>query len=466
MIQIVEEKFKNKNVYRKIVTDDEGNVTYEKCVDVYFHKISYKNKEYYLLFDEDMKLIEDAFFYLNNTKEDASPNTRKTIAIALRLFYTFVFLFDLDVRNLIRRDIDNYIRFLRGITISKDSIRARTVRSNATVNEYLGILRGFFYSSDITCNALTDTRSAIVTMDMEDTSIQVISNKYYVSLPESSVGKNEVPRYISPDEFRRIYQVILCHEDDQSLLIVHLLYGYGLRIGECLGITVEDIKEVRRNGKLIPVIILRNRASDRMCQHCKGLRHVNNPEIYKTKEYADDKHEIVISYELYDRLLEFIDETHAQYIDPNHPKYTKKAAQRYLQGTADVVERISPAGQNHYVFLNSLGRPLQQTWDVILASYMIEAGVAIDRRIGEDSLSHRFRHGFAMFHAKYKKPHTGIVELQKMLRHKSIQSTQIYYTVTIEDQFEMIEGYQEELFKAIPELEAGIRVLTDEEKNL
>jgi len=48
-----------------------------------------------------------------------------------------------------------------------------------------------------------------------------------------------------------------------------------------------------------------------------------------------------------------------------------------------------------------------------------------------------------------------ILELQKMLRHRSIASTMVYYNPTQDDEFKTKTEFQEELYNLIPELKAG-----------
>lgn len=65
------------------------------------------------------------------------------------------------------------------------------------------------------------------------------------------------------------------------------------------------------------------------------------------------------------------------------------------------------------------------TWNSILKNIFNEAGIIVDKHIREHNLSHRFRHGFAMFQVQYMK--RDAVELSKLMRHSSISST--LYTI-------------------------------------
>ena len=141
------------------------------------------------------------------------------------------------------------------------------------------------------------------------------------------------------------------------------------------------------------------------------------------------------------------------YIDTVHAKMMKAYADNYSQTLADTVSRHSNEDENHYVFLNRYGRVLtDQTWGNILKQYFKEADIPIDRNTKEGNLSHRFRHGFAMFHAHFSEHPWTALKLQHVMRHRSIRSTLIYYNLTEEDERREKEAMQKELYETVPEL--------------
>ena len=97
--------------------------------------------------------------------------------------------------------------------------------------------------------------------------------------------------------------------------------------------------------------------------------------------------------------------------------------------------------------------------------YFTEAGIPIDSDIRENNLSHRFRHGFAMFHARYSERSVDALVLQKMMRHKSISSTMVYYNPTPEDELKIKTEFQEELYNMIPELRSSMKEAFDTDDN-
>lgn len=270
------------------------------------------------------------------------------------------------------------------------------------------------------------------------------------NLKTNSYSDRTIPKYLSPDDFSNVYRLALEQKDRTAILLMHLMYVYGLRLGEALGLCFEDLKEVKRDGELVPVLLIRNRKSDRKFQFAKGKTHVTKTKQYKLKEYHADTDEIIITYDIYEQLIEFVEETHALLME--------KYPDNYVVGTADIVSRRNKPESNHYIFLNRYGKILSdQTWNNNLKRYFRNTNIPLDFDTRKNNLSHRFRHGFAMYHAHFRKGEKArLLELQKLMRHKSITSTQIYYNPTPEEEMKIKTGFQTELYNMIPELKEGI----------
>ena len=79
-----------------------------------------------------------------------------------------------------------------------------------------------------------------------------------------------------------------------------------------------------------------------------------------------------------------------------------------------------------------------------------KVGIQVDEKIRDNNLSHRFRHGFAMFQIQNR--HIDAVQLAEMMRHKSVTSVMKYYRPTISDKIKLKEAFTEDLYSMIPEL--------------
>ena len=97
--------------------------------------------------------------------------------------------------------------------------------------------------------------------------------------------------YISLDEYRRVLDAIgsspLGSGDPvEARAIVRLMFEHGLRIGEVLGLTLEDLSSSPdRNGLNHYSVVLRNRCSDREWQSAKTLMPVTDRRQYRSVDY-------------------------------------------------------------------------------------------------------------------------------------------------------------------------------------
>lgn len=450
MIIYSEKKNGPLSVFIKTVTDDDGAVTSVRRVSMPLYQIDENGFVYFILYDEHMKPIPSVYQYLNFRMKESPLTSRSKAAFAIRLLYCFLSLSGYRVNSLDEKAFRELLFFLRGINTNPKKYSMKTQRSNNTVNGYLSVYRTYFSFANIHCDAIFKAHTIRTDHVFEDADSPV-RKKYDNNLKAPNYSSNTVPKYIGPEDFKHIFRAILDANDVQSRLIVHLMYGYGLRLGEVLGLTTEDIQEVRDNGKLVPVLILRNRMSDARFQFAKGLPHVIDQRQYSSRDYLAARQRIIITYTLYEELIDFIEDTHARMID--------KYPENYEQGYADIVSVRDKPDTNHYIFLNRYGRILSdQTWNNTLKKYFEVAGIPIDVDIRDNNLSHRFRHGFAMFHARFSKHPADALSLQKMLRHKSLASTMVYYNPTPEDEFKIKMEFQKELYDMIPELKEGLDI--------
>ena len=162
---------------------------------------------------------------------------------------------------------------------------------------------------------------------------------------------------------------------------------------------------------------------------------------------------VSITYEMLEELTDYINTSH-EYLLSKYPD-------NYKASSADIVSIEDPPDDNHYVFLNRYGRVLSaQTWGNHLKNYFAECKIPVDSTVKHNNLSHRLRHGFAMFHAHFVEPQkrADVFKLKKMMRHRSISSTYKYYNPTQEDQYKIKTEFQDELYKMIPELRGDLYV--------
>lgn len=445
MFLIKEIKQDNSICYEKVNMTNDGKVTLKRMVKFPLYQYDYEGFIFFTLYDNEMQIVEDFFNYINYEIRDNPLTTRRQAATALKLFYCYLSIYNLEKESLSLKDIQEMVRFLKGVNVSPTTELPLTIRSNNTVNIYLATIRNYFMFLNIQNDALTQTKTQLSEKIIEGEFILQKRNVSYSSNLKSNKKINEVSPYISPDEFQKLFEIALEAKDETAQILLHLMYGYGLRIGECLGLTIEDIQEVYVDKKLVPIIYIRNRLSDKNFQYAKGHMHVCSPDQYKTSEYISSKQKVIISYYLYEKIINYVENIHGDAISKHNKNYETTCA--------DIVSLRNIPDENHYIFLTKQGKVLSaETWNYTLKKYFKEANIPLDNGRKEKNLNHRLRHGFAMFHARFSEHPVNSLELQKMMRHSSVSSTMIYYNLTDEDKYEIQKEYQNELYEAIPEL--------------
>lgn len=398
-----------------------------------------------IMYTRDMQPITDAFVFLNQKHEIFV--TRKRAAPALRLLYSYEAIISKKLAEFTVSDIEAFKDFLAGTSYSGSDmqIKLNETRDNNTINAYLGIYRKYCDCLGIENSVLyqkTSRASHIVTGTFADDNAPYKHNKRVAK-------RHEVPRYISPEEFRKIISVIRSEYTDREEVIVRLMYENGLRIGEVLGLTNDDIVEEKVDGTgWVNVLYLRNRCSDNeKSQSSKGRMHPRSPVDYTRKEYnlyGYGYHKVPISHSLADLLFSYIEDAHLEAREQYGKDYWNRV-------TADRVRKAEKhEDPNFYIFLNTCGRPLlQDSWSCTMRSIFIAAGLEVDTGTKKHNLNHRFRHGFAM---KFVNAGMGELELKEQLRHASLDSVACYYRPTTSDIIRTKIKFEDAFIAAVPEL--------------
>lgn len=390
-----------------------------------------------------MMPVEEAFEFLNYTSAHQSINTRTKSMQALKFLYSFSEIIGKDFSVFTVTDINNLRLFLKGISPSGEEISMGllTQRNNRTVNGYLAVFRNYLHSMGVKNEALIRTYQEGIKKGYDSNH----KLRYCVNegLPIQSI---EVPRYISPNEFSDILNIIRRKYSLQEECIVRLMYQHGLRLGEVLGLTNDDLMEEKINDCWVSVAYIRNRVSDKLYQKAKTCMNVTDKKQYRTKDYQEyGFQKVILDQELYDLLNEYICET--------HNRAAKYCPEIYVEASiADRVRKEEPFEEkNRYIFISCYGRPLRSdSWNRKLRGIFEEAGIGLDTEVRKHNLNHRFRHGFAMYQVKYMGRNE--LELMYLMRHSSLKSVEAYFKPTLKDQLELKKEFEESLMMSIPNL--------------
>lgn len=155
------------------------------------------------------------------------------------------------------------------------------------------------------------------------------------------------------------------------------MYEYGLRIGEVLGLTVEDIQGQDNTKKKDSYrIVLRNRFTDKPWQFAKGCLNVTSRDVYKDDLYHEEgggKQTINITAETFELIQEYIDETTSAFSmsDKAYENYCKK----------NIADKVSEndVERNAYLFISKNYTPIAGgSWNKIMKNIFQEIGLQID----------------------------------------------------------------------------------------
>lgn len=459
MITINEYKTGNESYYEKII-DIDGKEVSTEIIRPRAVVVPRNGRAYYLNYDSNMHVKSDAFAYVNNVLAENSANTQIKAHAALKFLYAFEEIVGKSLVDFLPEDVISLKYFLHGYRPEGQiyTLNLLTVRSNDTVNGYLSVYRGYLQYLGIDNHPLFQTSGKITR------SFQTIDNSLHKSVSYKTNDRKpkkvvEVPQYISVEEFVRILEHVRKNYDLMTEIIIRLMFQCGLRIGEVLGLTaddlvMEDVQNLPRRDAYeykdtyIPIAYLRNRTTDEKYQNAKSCMKVISQKQYDSEEYNlynNGYQFVVIPHDLFDLIDTYIEEAHVAARESSHDRYYEKT----------IADRVRPADEfeddNYYVFINSIGAPLSaSSWNATLREIFAECGITTDRDKRKKGLNHRFRHGFAMFNVQY----CGVnaTKLADLLRHNSLGSVMCYFRPTISDQIELKTASIEAMYEAIPEL--------------
>lgn len=396
-----------------------------------------------MFYDSNMNPIDDAINFINfGGMQGQSQNYILQATSALRFLYAYLEIFHIDLSQMEDKEARAYIDFLRGV--SREGLLYttdfKTRRTNETISSYLKVARKYVSYLGYDNHAFLTKSENLKTIMMPESEGAKTVRLYNVKV-KTPKRTDYVPSYVNIEEYKNILETIKGTTTPlRDRVICRLLFEHGLRIGEVLGLTLEDIKmKETKDFQVQYRIELRNRVSDTNEQNVKTIMNVTSIDDYNDPGYIrkDVGYQvIVISEDLAMELLEYINTFH----ESDNYKYMER---REKYARADSVPYGNPSiTKNYYVFLNTLGRPLSENlWDKNLREIFKKAGLAVDVGVREKNLNHRLRHGYAMYLTN--ELHLSDFDVKTLMRHKNLSTTAIYHNPTPED----TEKLQEKLIE-------------------
>lgn len=384
------------------------------------HRVDVNGRTVWVFYDSDMNLLEAPSLFFYDALQYDSENTRLQAASALKLLYSFSALTGMPPESFDQPACKAFLQFARGTLEGgvSTSFDLATRRAESTIGSYLKTVRRLMeYLEAYDSPFLKRNGARRSWLDLEDRE----ARPYAVGT--TGAPKLEAPLAITPKEYRRILECAGSHPDDPARPMIRLMFEHGLRIGEVLGLTTEDIVAgASPDGDPRYSLRLRDRASDAVDQHAKTVVKVTSAVQYDSPDYRKRNvgfQEVFISESLFDDLSRYVEEVHGA-----------------IDGKTCRADSVTGASDNRYVFLNSRGRRLTSNlWNKRLRALFQRAGVQTDEESRKTNLNHRFRHGFAMMLVHELKLDDFAV--MTLMRHRSIRSTEAYNRPTAEQVHEM-----------------------------
>lgn len=404
-----------------LLLDDKGEVI--RTIKPTWTRVVVEGIEVYLVYDSSLKPIYEMSRFLTQARSPLADNTISQTAVALKLLRSYEEITGRPFEDFDETTARSFLAFLRGTPRNSLGISysGLTCRSESSIRPYLSTYRAY-------AKFLGLERSPF----LEGTTSRDVSYEGFPRRYEVSVGDAPeliAPTFVTIDEFLTLVKELEGVYDGGAVVIVRLMFEHGLRIGEALGLTIEDIGAAKVGGRLRHYVDLRERASDTPDRHAKTAMKVKSADAYRKADYAKrgvGYQRVFISEDLFGALASYAERAHG----------LAKGAFDERRKTTAPADSIAGGGDNHYVFLNSIGSVLRQdTWNRQLRKAFEKVGIPLDKVVRSDNLNHRLRHGYA--HVLKRKLGCDDYTVMTLMRHKSLKSTAVYDNPTAEETAEM-----------------------------
>jgi len=446
---IISEKHIGNEIYFTITISSDGESI---CNEIRFRSVtlSKNGMNYYVIYNLQMQICSDAFGFINLFLSQHAENTRIKAQQALKFLFSFEEIIGKALKDFSPTDFTNFKYFLHGYSPKGQTTQLQllTIRSNQTVNSYLSIYRQYLSYLGIETSYLQRKSTHAVSIKIDDAFPAMKVERYKANEKTSHDPNLEVPMYISVNDFSKIIKLVREKYSIRDEIIIRLMFQCGLRIGEVLGLTAEDVVMEKIDQNYAPILYIRNRLTDSIDQNAKTCMKVYNAKQYRVSDYNILNYGyqyVVIPQDLFDLIDKYIEEFH------NMARESSAKNRYFSKSIADSVKYVDSGTENYYIFLNTIGSPLHShSWNEVLRSIFTELDIPLDKEKRKHNLNHRFRHGFAMFNVQHL--NCKEVELADRMRHKSILSVYKYYRPTVSDQIKLKTDFANSLYEMIPEL--------------
>lgn len=410
----------NYSVYKITKYNDKNIKINERTIYFILSTVTIKDYTYYLLHDQDGNLCKELFNYINDYNFTSSTNSKIKMIQFVKRLLEYSSIIDVPIHKMKFKEFNGFQYFISGLQIPLSNYVFYTNRSAGTISSRNIINRCKNY-------------------------IKYCGYKNGDFLKFQKVGRFrytdnfDCPKFISIKEFNNINKYI---NNDTSLSLIDktkyqciykLMFNGGLRIGEVLGLTIEDFEQIYSDsGKKYYKIYIRNRFSDMHHQKAKRCLNIIDKSMYVSSEYHKKNVGYQIAYITEDLYNDIMD-----YFDLNFDKFAK-VNKSYPEADSINNDRI-----NYYIFTNSNKATCLSLYMVYkyTRKMFVELGYPIDYKKNKNNLLHRFRHGYAMKLLYLYK--LDPFEVIHYTRHASVRSLEAYNNPTDEQLTSILERVEE-----------------------
>lgn len=262
---------------------------------LYKTNIEGKYKERYLLVDDKFNIQEEALFFTNWLEANGySPNTIEGYLRDLKAYFNFLEYKGLELREIKPLHIVSFLDYLKGhkdkdvIYISEENKQ----RSSATVNRMLATVSTFYRCLEA---AVMTEKSPFVYLDgvrpvgiyksfLSYTQNGRKTNKKFV---KAKGYKNFSAERLFPSEVKQFVEGITSF---RNKLMFNILYETGMRIGELLGLQIDDYSEINSSESFGYIYVVDRDSDDTDRRQKTGSRTipVTMDLLYKIDEHVTE----------------------------------------------------------------------------------------------------------------------------------------------------------------------------------
>lgn len=435
MKQVYVSMYQNRYIYTVREINSAGEVLSSQRFDCRtFVYRDASGRDFVILTDKDGHIRKDAYYYLNDYRRYVVLSSRRQAAVAIQQYETFCDIYGFDSKNLTPQGYAMFkrFRFMDELIWEGGFVKPRT--SVRTVKANMGSIVTYLRRLDASTEAfMTDLTGA--SARRQDITLHG-GHHQTVIMPQSDpdlrldpTKRFHLPEHLNPTQMKHILGKMLENQDKCMYAITLLGYGSGLRRGEILGLTTEDIKTQTNTttGEIEHFILLRSRLSDKPFQHAKTLRKPTTKSMLHSTDQKNSVYKIRILDVVYNALMDYIQSS-------RNIRSEEERMEIEFVSRADSLDKGE--GNNHYVFIGKSrnakdDKGNKRKWNVLsgtmvnfhLNRYFKEEGVVLR------NACHALRHSFAMFMAYYSESKLPMEQVQVLMRHASINSTSVYFNI-------------------------------------